>query len=353
MNSAPDIRISVIVPVYNAEPRLGSTLDALSAQSFADFELILVNDGSKDRSPEICREYQALHPDRKITVLDGPNQGVSLARNRGLDAAQGEWIAFCDADDQPEPCWLEHLYANAVRDRADLSCCAFRDISPREEHVRMNFVFSGSDHLLENIEEVRSRFLLPLFSGRSTVHGYLFASLFRRDIIREHAVRFSGGVAMKEDELFYMDYLCGTERITATAEPLYRYIRGGEDSATALHRKASDFRREENWLNYADARLRIFRKYELEKTYPRLEQELLLRLFAHKVQKICCDPEGGFFRKNRLLRDVALLAEKERLIAHSTSERIFLLALRHFPFLLPLLCAVKRRRENNLRSSAS
>ena len=64
-SSVPDIRISVIVPVYNAEARLGSTLDALSAQSFRDFELILVNDGSKDRSPEICRKYQALHPDRK------------------------------------------------------------------------------------------------------------------------------------------------------------------------------------------------------------------------------------------------------------------------------------------------
>ena len=354
-NSAPVIPISVVVPVYNAEARLVSTLDALSAQSFADFELILVNDGSKDRSLEICREYRTQHPDRKITVLDGPNQGVSRARNRGLDAAQGEWIAFCDSDDQPEPCWLEHLYANAVRDRADLSCCAFRDISPREEHVRMNFVFSESDHILENVEEVRSRFLLPLFSGNRSVHGYLFASLFRRDIIRHHEVRFPGGVSMKEDELFYMDYLGGTERITATAEPLYRYIRGGEDSATALHRKASDHRREENWLNYADARLRIFRKYELEKAYPLMEQELLLRLYAHEVQKICCDPEAGFFRKNKALRDVAALAlkEKEKLRAHSASERIFLLALRRFPFLLPPLCAVKRRKENNARNSAS
>ena len=355
MNNPPDIRISVIVPVYNAEARLRSTLEALAAQTFTDFELILVNDGSKDRSPEICREYQSLHPDRKIIVLDGPNQGVSRARNRGLDTAHGEWIAFCDADDQPEPCWLERMYANAIRDRADLSCCAFRDISPGEQHIRTNFALSEPEQILENADEVRKRFLLPLFSGNHTVHGYLFASLFRRDIIRRHGVRFPDGVSMKEDELFYMNYLGTTERITAAAEPLYRYIRGGEDSATVRHRKASGHRQEENWLNYADARLRIFRKYGLEKTYPILEQELLLRLFAHKAQKICSDPAAGFFQKTKSLRDVACLAvkEKEKLRAHSASERIFLLSLLRFPFLLPFLCALKRRRENTERKHAS
>lgn len=355
MNGIPEIRISVIVPVYNAEARLRSTLDALTAQTFRDFELILVNDGSKDRSPEICREYEEQHPNRKIIVLDGPNQGVSRARNRGLDAAQGQWIAFCDADDQPEPCWLEHLHANAVRDRADLSCCAFRDISPDEEHIRTNFAFSEAELLIENAGDVRSKFLLPLFSGDRTVHGYLFASLFRRDIIERQKVRFPDGVSMKEDEIFYMDYLGRTERITASAEPLYRYIRSGETSATAIHRKASDHRREENWLNYAEARLRIFRKYGLEKTYPRLEEELLIRLFAHKVQKICSDPDAGSFQKTRALREVARLAveEKGKLRAHGTSQKIFLLALLHFRFLLPLLCAVKQRRENKFRKTSS
>lgn len=355
MNEDPVIRISVVVPVYNAEARLRSTLDALTAQSFDGFELILVNDGSKDRSPEICREYQAQHPDRKITVLDGPNQGVSRARNRGLDAAQGQWIAFCDADDQPEPCWLEHLYAQAVRDRADLSCCAFRDISPDEQHVRTNFAFSGPELLLENAEDVRKKFLLPLFSGDRSVYGYLFVSLFRRDIIERQKVRFPRGVSMKEDVIFYMDYLATAERITACAEPLYRYIRNGEASATALHRRSSDHRREENWLNYSDARLRIFRKYGLEKTYPGLEEELLLRLFAHKVQWICSDPEAGYFQKTRALREVARLAreEKKKLRAHGASQKIFLLALRRFPFLLPFLCAVKQRRENNSRKASS
>ena len=157
---------------------------------------------------------------------------------------------------------------------------------------------------------------------------------------------------MKEDELFYMDYLGQTERIIASAVPLYRYIRSGEDSATARHRKSADLFREKNWRNYADARVRIFRKYELEKTYPVLEQKLLLRCFVHKAQTVCCDPEAGFFEKRRKLREIARSAEKERPHADGISERIFLLALLHFRFLLPLLCAVQRRRKK-IRRTAS
>ncbi len=80
--------ISIIVPVYNASERLESCLDSLLAQEFRDFELILVDDGSTDRSPEICRRYRDREPDR-ITFLSGPNRGVSAARNRGLDHARG------------------------------------------------------------------------------------------------------------------------------------------------------------------------------------------------------------------------------------------------------------------------
>ena len=351
MKDTPDISISVIIPVFNAEKRLRLTLDAVLAQTFDSFELILVNDGSRDRSLEICREYQTRRPDR-ITVLDGPNQGVSLARNRGLDAARGEWIAFCDADDQPEPGWLETLHEQALRSRADLSCGAFLDVSPETQSVRMNFAVTGPKELLDGPDEVRRRFLLPLFSGSPAVHGYLFASLFRRDIIERQSVRFTAGVSMKEDELFYMDYLGRTNRIIASAGPLYRYIRSGEDSATARHRKSADLFREKNWRNYADARVRIFRKYELEKTYPVLEQKLLLRCFVHKAQTVCCDPEAGFFEKRRELREIARSAEKERPHADGMSERIFLLALLHFRFLLPLLCAVQRRREKKRRTAS-
>ena len=338
--------ISVIVPVFNAEKRLRACLDALTAQTFGDWELILIDDGSQDRSAEICREYRATFPER-VVLLEGPNRGVSRARNRGLDAARGDWIAFCDADDAPEPRWLELLYANAARDHADLSCCAFREIGPGESRIRTNCPVAGEKRILDGAEEVRRYFLMPLFAGDPSVHGYLFASLFRRDLIEENRVRFTPGVAMKEDELFYMDYLGGARRITAAAEPLYRYIRGGEFSATNVHRNSGDFRREKNWMLYAKSRLGIFRKYGLAAVAPELERELLLRFFAHRVQMISCDPGKSFFRKLRDLAGVAGIARGENLLPRSASGKLFLFALFHCRVLLPAICAAQRRRRSS------
>ena len=89
--------VSIIMPVYNAEQYLASSIDCVLAQTAKDFELLLVNDGSKDNSLAICREYEAR--DSRVRLLDKPNGGVSSARNMGLDEARGEWIMFVDSDD--------------------------------------------------------------------------------------------------------------------------------------------------------------------------------------------------------------------------------------------------------------
>ena len=99
--------VSVIIPVYNAEHYLERCLESIQRQSFRDFELILVDDGSADRSPEICREYQAR--DSRVQVLRQQNAGPGAARNTGLDAARGEYVTFVDSDDFAEPCMLETL----------------------------------------------------------------------------------------------------------------------------------------------------------------------------------------------------------------------------------------------------
>ncbi|WP_300810135.1 glycosyltransferase family 2 protein, partial [uncultured Acetatifactor sp.] len=89
--------ISVIIPVYNAEPYLNRCIDSVLASAYSDFEIILVNDGSTDRSPDICRAYA--ENDIRVVFLSQENRGVSSARNLGLEAARGEWIVFLDSDD--------------------------------------------------------------------------------------------------------------------------------------------------------------------------------------------------------------------------------------------------------------
>ena len=105
MNKNP--KISIIVPVYNAEQYLRRCIDSILNQSFTDFELILIDDGSKDKSSDICDEYAA--KDSRIKVYHKENGGVSSARNLGLDNANGEWIAFVDSDDFIKEDYLKHM----------------------------------------------------------------------------------------------------------------------------------------------------------------------------------------------------------------------------------------------------
>lgn len=111
-------RVSVIVPVYQVEAYLARCLDSLLAQTFEDFELILVNDGTRDGCPEIMNAYAA--KDARIRILHKENGGLSSARNAGLDVAQGEYVAFVDSDDYVAPALLEDTVRAAEQSGADL-----------------------------------------------------------------------------------------------------------------------------------------------------------------------------------------------------------------------------------------
>ena len=115
--------ISIIVPVYKAEPYLHRCVDSLLAQTFTDFEVLLIDDGSPDRSGEICDDYA--RKDARVRVFHQENGGVSVARQRGLDEALGEYTIHADPDDWVEPDMLEALYRKAKEDDADMVICDF------------------------------------------------------------------------------------------------------------------------------------------------------------------------------------------------------------------------------------
>lgn len=118
-------KISIVVPVYNAEKYLGRCINSILAQTFVDFEVLLIDDGSKDYSGNICDDYALI--DMRIKVIHKKNEGVSTARNVGLDSARGEWIAFVDADDFVYPTWL-HNYI-VLADGYDLVVQGFKNNS--------------------------------------------------------------------------------------------------------------------------------------------------------------------------------------------------------------------------------
>ena len=183
--------ISIIVPVYNAEKTLERCVRSLTGQSDPGIEIILVNDGSRDHSLELCRRLA--ETDSRIRVLDQPNGGVSSARNAGLDAATGAFVMFCDSDDWVHPDWCGHMRQHYVP--GDLTVCRFQ----RWEGGEM-----PDAHLDPSLEVARRQDFLhyPMWMCSPCI------KLFQRDVIERNHIRFSRELSMGEDFCFVLAYLC-------------------------------------------------------------------------------------------------------------------------------------------------
>ena len=189
-------KISVIVPVYKAEQYLHRCVDSILAQSFTDFELILVNDGSPDNCGAICDEYAT--KDSRVRVFHKENGGVSSARNLGLDNATGEWITFCDADDYVTPDWLM-AYSDAMVDNTDLAIQGYHIIDSDK-----NVVKHLPSQKCNTIEDKQKLIVSLMCQG---VYGYLWVKLFRRQLVEQNNIRFDTQSAFREDEQFFSKYL--------------------------------------------------------------------------------------------------------------------------------------------------
>lgn len=196
--------ISVIVPVYNASQYLCECIESILSQSFRDFELILINDGSTDNSLSICKSYE--RQDGRITLISGENGGVSKARNRGLDAAKGEWITFADADDYFLDDALSTLYERAMQTGTDLvlaNALKLKDGKSRELHRLKNEVLPNAI--------------------MSIKHFALWGYLFNADIIRKNRLRFIDGLAYSEDRIFIYQMARYCKTIAFCNKPIYVY----------------------------------------------------------------------------------------------------------------------------------
>ena len=148
-------KVSIIVPVYKAEKYLHRCVDSIIAQTFKDWELLLVDDGSPDNSGKLCDEYA--QKDNRIKVFHKENGGVSSARQMGLDNATGEYTIHADPDDWVEPTMLEELYAKAIEDNADMVICDyFNEYTDRQVYTPSKYVgYLDSDYVFRQILSTR------------------------------------------------------------------------------------------------------------------------------------------------------------------------------------------------------
>ena len=217
-------KISVIIPVYNVEKYIDECLISVCAQTFEDTEILLINDGSTDGSLAHCNDWE--EKDRRIKTIDQINQGVSVARNRGIEEAQGEWIAFIDSDDWIDPDYLQVLYDTAASNSADIALCGFCYDYPgktvQSSHFSNDMVFCGKDIQQLQIQILAKK--MSLYKGNSGDRiGGPWCKLFRSEFLRQNSLRFVPGLKRSQDVVFNLYAFEKAATIAYRNLPLYHY----------------------------------------------------------------------------------------------------------------------------------
>lgn len=209
-------KVSIIVPFYNAEAYLPDCIKSIQAQTYSDFEVIFVDDGSTDKSLHAIESLRST--DGRFLLYHQHHRGVSSARNVGLKYATGDFICFVDADDQIAPTYIEDLY-NAVDGQVDSSMGGFKkiDLLSHDECVII------PEKKIETLEEN----FLGFYDAKSTDwQRYLWNRMFKRSIIQQNNIRFEEGIYYKEDGLFVIRYLCASNGLVGCVNKvLYFYKR--------------------------------------------------------------------------------------------------------------------------------
>ena len=203
--------ISIIVPVYNAELYIDECINSILAQSYQDFELILVNDGSKDKSLELCKKYEG----ERIKVLDKPNGGASSARNLGIKNAKGDFVVFIDSDDT--------IPVNAMQSLIENS-------SEEVDTVIGNFNHQYGDKIIRHLHMLKPgvydyKDLLPSFIDDGRLSGFLISTscstLYRSSIIKNANIHFNEKLRINEDGLFNLEYALHARKVRMIEDVVY------------------------------------------------------------------------------------------------------------------------------------
>lgn len=293
-----DYYISVIVPVYNAGQYLTTCIDSVLAQTFKDFELLLVDDGSSDGSGKVCDEYAK--KDERVRVVHKANEGINATRRRGVHEARGEWVAFSDDDDTMEPYALENLYA--LHEGTDI-VCGFEVVPDKK---------LSADASLDDIRHA-------LLAGQLSVTPW--AKLYRKSILTDDMFDFPREIDGEEDMIM------NTRLFFKTNVPphiLYKHIYNfRRNTASVSHTKRSSVEHEEAFYKalYASIPENVRQQYTPQITFLKLnglfpiafsQPESLVDKHQSYLQQIFDDAKACGYK----------MSLKEWLVMHATSKSI-------------------------------
>ncbi|MGG4489227.1 glycosyltransferase [Metabacillus idriensis] len=234
-------KISIIVPIYNVEKYLSRCLDSILFQTFKDFEIIAINDGSTDSSGRILDEYAKKH--NEIVVIHKKNNGVSSARNDGLQKAKGTYIGFVDPDDWIDKRMYESLYLTAEQEQADIVMCSYiREFGTHSKEKNFNEVDKSKYMDGEIKTKILRRLIGPIEKEVSNPEyldawGTVWSKLYKSELIIQNKLEFVDlkEIGSNEDTLFNIQAFYHANSFVFLNQPLYHYWRVNETSVTSKY----------------------------------------------------------------------------------------------------------------------
>ena len=238
-----NIKVSIIMPVYKVEEYVGKAIESIQAQTLTDWEFLIVDDGTPDRSGEICDEYAV--KDSRIKVIHKENGGAPSARNMAIEIAKGEYFYFLDSDDWAEPTMLEDMYNLAKRDNAQLVVAGFyidtyigNGQFMTDNYVVEDAVYPDKETFRKNAYKLFDKNLLYTPWNK----------LFEAKYVMENNLRFP--TTFWDDFPFNVSVVRNVERVTVTSKQYYHFLRARTESETAAYRPGMYEKREEehDWM---------------------------------------------------------------------------------------------------------
>ena len=286
--------ISVIVPVYKAEKFLNRCVSSILNQTYTDLELILVDDGSPDESPKMCDEFA--RADERVRVIHKKNGGVSTARNAGLDAARGEYIAFVDSDDFLEPDAYEKMMEKAKAYNCDVVMCDCIKDFPKDSTIYSHGIREG----FYSREQIQSEHYPHLLMMENVEYPATISNvtLLWRGALNTPEMRYIPGVRFSEDLLFGAKLLRSANSFYyMKGEALYHYVM---NEASASHTYVSD-----KWNDYQLLHSRLCEEFAKDEAYDFTHQlDLCLLFFLYNTLGETCVANLSSDEKKAKLREI-------------------------------------------------
>lgn len=253
-------KVSIIIPVYNCEKYIGKCIESILKQSYKNIEIIIVNDGSKDKTSEVINLFSA--NDNRVIYIEQQNSGPSVARNNGISKATGEYITFIDSDDYIESNYIEALLDAIQKNKRDIVCCGYNDISEYGIVKHTDF--------MEKNDITKNQFLYDVCQGTG---GVLWNKIFKKDILDKYNIKMEKDIFMCEDLIFVLRYGSHCNSFGYIDKYLYNYNRLNSSSISTNISK-----------DYINNYIEVCKKIEVILINNGFEKEKINKIICSRVQ---------------------------------------------------------------------